>query len=73
MLTARLHLGYLLTLSGALPLIPLYAFVILTLGFHLCLIGRLWMFHWTNELHKISLSFFFVGKIIFSRHSGGLT
>jgi len=30
MLTARLHLGYLLRLSGALPLIPLYAFMILT-------------------------------------------
>ena len=42
-------------------------FNVITLGFRLCFIVSLWMFHWTYELYKISL--FLREKIISIRHS----
>ena len=97
MVTTRLHLQSWLRVSGALPLIRLYAFVILTktlrhstqlhvLGlvviFNVTESKLLSLFYWLvygcfigqmNFTKSLSLSFFFVVKIISSRRSCGLT
>ena len=46
-------------------------FNIITLKLHLCFIGGLWMFHWTFELYKLSLSLSLslFERIVSSRHS----